>query len=81
MNRIREVTLWFKENGNKLGIEELMKYAVENEINTNEKELTRLWYMYYEKDEIFEPGFLEKFHEIKDELDTTVKQEKEKAEL
>ncbi|RGB27509.1 hypothetical protein C1646_673928 [Rhizophagus diaphanus] len=54
-----------------------MDYMKENEIDTNEKELTRLWNMGYEMDKIFEDEFLEKFHEIKNELELIIRKELE----
>ncbi|PKY55348.1 hypothetical protein RhiirA4_474724 [Rhizophagus irregularis] len=69
LNEIREEIIWYVNNGEREETSKLMNYAEENEIDTNEKELIRLWNMGYEMDEIFEDGFLEKFHEIKDELE------------
>ncbi|CAB4427455.1 unnamed protein product [Rhizophagus irregularis] len=77
LNEIREEIIWYVNNGEREETSKLMNYAEENEIDTNEKELIRLWNMGYEMDEIFEDGFLEKFHEIKDELEPVIKKELE----
>lgn len=77
LNEIREEIIQYAIDGGKEEVSELMDYAEENEIDTNEKELTRLWNMGYEMDEIFENGFLEKFHEIKNELEPIIRKELE----
>ncbi|CAB4477217.1 unnamed protein product [Rhizophagus irregularis] len=54
---------------------ELTKYAEENGIEIGERELTKLWNMGYEGGKIFEEGFLEKFSEVEDELEGTIRRE------
>ncbi|CAB4424003.1 unnamed protein product [Rhizophagus irregularis] len=75
LDEIKEEIIQYTIDERKEEISELLNYAKENEIEISERELTKLWNMGYEGNEIFEEGFLERFHEVKDGLEHTIKKE------
>ncbi|PKY60339.1 hypothetical protein RhiirA4_483928, partial [Rhizophagus irregularis] len=75
LDEIKEEIIQYTIDERKEEVSELWDYAKENEIEISERELTKLWNMGYEGGEIFEEGFLERFHEVKDGLEHTIKKE------
>ena len=75
LDEIREEIIQYTIDERKEEILELSNYAKENEIEVSERELTKLWNMGYEGNEIFEERFLERFHEVKDGMEDTIKKE------
>ncbi|RGB21850.1 hypothetical protein C1646_777129, partial [Rhizophagus diaphanus] len=69
--RLRELI----EEGGKTEIAEWLEKAQEIGVRVTESELSTLWNMGYNEEEVFMEGFIGKFQEIKDELKTFVMKE------
>ncbi|PKY60990.1 hypothetical protein RhiirA4_431515, partial [Rhizophagus irregularis] len=75
MEEIKQEIVQYTIDERREEIAELINYAKENEIEINDRGLTKLWNMGYKGGEIFEEGFLEKFSEIEDEPEDVIRRE------
>ncbi|RGB21601.1 hypothetical protein C1646_678414, partial [Rhizophagus diaphanus] len=72
---VRERLREFIEEGERTEIAEWLEKAQEIGVRITESELSTLWNMGYDEEEVFMEGFIRKFQEIKDELKTVVMRE------